>query len=191
MSCQLKSQSPQQPVVLEDYLYMVEAIATNFNYERIRTRDSEIFGHLSQELVSCYSRFDSSKGSFEKYLSTHLFNKAIDFVRRSKRKKRKHGCFYLNQDELKELPQEPSKEVISTDLLPTLLAESPKDTPRDIQDRSILIEYYLSGKSAIELSKKYDTTRITIYNRIKKSIHKIRENHSLSNEPGGDTCIRN
>lgn len=187
MICSRKPQNTKQSVNLEDYLYMVEAIANNFNCERVRNiRDSEIFGHLSQELVSCYSRFDPSKGSFEKYLSSHLFNKSIEFVRRSTRKKRRHSCFGLDQESLNELPQEPSQEVISTEILPTLLAECPKDSPRDMQDRFILMEYYLSGKSAAELSKKYNTTRVTIYSRIKKSIKKIRENHSLSNEPGGN-----
>jgi RNA polymerase sigma factor (sigma-70 family) len=166
---------------------MVEAISNKFNSERVRSiRDSEIYGYLSQELVSCRLRFNPSKASFDKYLSSHLFNKAIDFVRRSKRKKRCHGCFSMDQEDINNLPQPSSNNVVSTDLLPTLLAECSQDSPRDVQDRMILMEHYLTGRSVAELSKKYNTTRVTIYNRIKKSLKKIRENHNLSFETGGD-----
>lgn len=183
MSCQPKPKK-QSVINVEDYLYMVEAISNNFNLECVRNiRDSEIYGYLSQELVSCCSRFDPSRATFEKYLSSHLFNKAIDFVRRSKRKKRYSECLYLDQEGLNNIPQRQTNN-ISTDLLPSLLAQCSKDSPRDMQDRSLLMEHYLTGRSVLELSKKYNITRMTIYNRIKKGIKKIRENHSLSELEG-------
>ena len=165
---------------LEEYLYMVEAISNNFNSEKVKNvRDSDIFGHLCYELVSCAQRFDPNKGSFEKYLSSHLFNKAIDFFRKKNRKKRQ--CTFVDQEALNyAFKQDESDQHISIELLPELLSESPKDSDRDKEDRLILVEHYLGGKSVLELSKKYKTTRVTIYNRIKKSIQKIREHHCLT-----------
>jgi len=187
MSCQPKSRSFQDSVNLEDYLYMVEAISNKFNYERVRSiRDSEIYGYLSQELVVCYSRFDPSKASFDKYLSSHLFNRAIDFVRRSKRKKRFHNHLLVDKENLDTLPAHSAESFFTIDVLPSLLKECPRDTPRDIQDRHILMEHYLTERSVLELSKKYSSTRTTIYNRIKKSLAKIRENHGISIELGGE-----
>lgn len=167
-------------LILEDYIYMVDAIANNFNFENVRNiRDSEIFGYLSLELVSCATRYDSNKGSFEKYLSSHLFNKAIDFLRKNGRKKRQ-GSFLGNFD-IENIPQrtQNTEELFSIELLPKLLSSSPSDSLRDLEDRSILMEYYLGKKTVLELSKKYDTTKVTIYNRIKRSIKKIREIHGL------------
>lgn len=171
MSCTVKriSTDPALPN-LEDYVYMVEAISSNFNRENVKSvRDSEIFSYLSCELVSCLSRFDPKKGRFDKYLSSHLFNKAIDFLRSSKRE-RKHlpttteGC-------IEEVPQKTSSH-IPTEILPQLLSSN------DSGDLSILLDYYLGGKSVAELSNKHKVTRVAIYNRIKKCIKKIRETHS-------------
>lgn len=180
MSCELKSPVIEPQINLEDYLYMVEAISNNFNLENVSSiRDSEIFGYLSCELVSCLPRFDSRKASFEKYLSSHLFNKAIDFVRKAKRKKRAHNLEACTIEELCAIPDDRKENSFHTDMLPLLLAASPEDSEKDAQDRSILVEHYLGGKSVAELSEKYRTTRVTIYSRIKKVISKIRENHNL------------
>lgn len=163
---------------LEEYLYMVEAISNNFNSERVKSiRDSEIFGHLSQELVACSYRFDPSKGSFEKYLSSHLFNKAIDFLRSAKRKKR-FGNF-AELDDLGDIPENRAENLTSTESLPGLLAVLPTDTPKDVQDRSILVEHYLGGRTVAELSKRHNITRVAIYNILKRSLCKIRKNHNL------------
>lgn len=174
MNCPARLSRPE--INLEDYLYMVEAISNNFNSERVgNIRDSEIFGYLSQELVSCSYRFDPSRGSFDKYLSSHLFNRAIDFLRSSKRKKR----LSIEAEDLSELPEKQIENPISTEILPILLSTLPTDTPKDVKDRSILVEHYLGGRTVAELSKRHKTTRVTIYNALKRSLCRIRENHNL------------
>ena len=159
---------------------MVEAISNKFNSEKVKSvRDSEIFGDLCCELVSCAQRFDPTRGSFEKYLSSHLFNKAIDLFRKKNRKKRQ--CTFVGQEALDHATHRlENDQHISVEILPKLLASSPHDSDRDKEDRVMLMEHYLGGRSVVELSKKYNTTRVTIYNRIKKSIQKIREHHCLT-----------
>ena len=188
MSLPAKTQFVENsPLNLEDYLYMVEAISSNFNREKVgNIRDSEIFSYLSYELVSCLTRFDPAKGSFEKYLSSHLFNKAIDFLRSKKRKKLK--CFIVPDDYsvIESICEEEKQSRISTDVLPKLLSKSPKDSDKDLKDRSLLLQHYLGGKTVLELSKRYKITRVSVYNRLKKCINKIRENHTaLIEESGG------
>jgi RNA polymerase sigma factor (sigma-70 family) len=141
-------------------------------------------------MVSCSQRFDPTKGTFEKYLSSHLFNKAIDFLRTKNRKKRQ--CTFVGQEALDSVTyrQTDSDRYPSVEILPKLLSDSPLDSDRDKEDKLILLDHYLGGKSVVELSKKYNTTRVTIYNRIKKSIKAIREKNCLfaQNILGGSTA---
>lgn len=186
MGCAVKKSNLVLPnklifsVDLEDYLYLVEAISKKFNIDKVeKIRDSDMFGFLSQELVSCASRYIPQKGAFDKYASCHLFNKAIEYMRRAKRQKRSLGVGLesLPVEQLEDFRKESFLAPLPIGMLSVLLSDNPSESDRDIEDKKILKEFYLDGKTVVELSKLYKTTRVTIYSRIKKSIKKIREKH--------------
>jgi len=180
------------------YIFLVEAISHKFrkkfrgDFEQIE--DTEQYSIASMELVKAAAGYDPEVGEdFARYAFRAMRNGIIEAIRHQNRQKRTAEFSKLTDLEWQELPEK--EPVLSNDIPPdvyrTLMVNHPEDTDLDRADKALLTEIYIQGKKIPFIAEKYGITRMTVYNRLRRIIGKLRQRHGdLIESHGGmlDEC---
>ena len=179
------------------YIFLVEAIAHKFRkrfggkFEKIE--DTEPYSIALMELVKAAAGYDPEVNEdFSRYAFRSMRNGIVEAIRHRNRQKRTAEFAKLTTLEWQELPE---KEVLSADIpsdvYQTLMANHQDDTEQDHADKALLTEIYIQGKKIPFIAEKYGISRMTVYNRLRRIIGKIRQRHGdLIESHGGilDEC---
>lgn len=180
------------------YFFLVEAIAHKFRkkfrgkFEKIE--DTEPYSIASMELVKAAAGYDPEVNEdFSRYAFRAMRNGIIEAIRRQNRQKRTAEFSNLTNLEWQELPEK--EQVLSVDIpsdvYQTLMENHPDDSEQDRADKALLTEIYIQGKKIPFIAEKYGISRMTVYNRLRRIIGKIRQRHGdLIESHGGivDEC---
>lgn len=155
-----------------DHVGLAHAVASQFVDPKKRVKDSDEYSEACVALVEAVADYTPEEGPFPTYAWRVMRNRIIDFIRRSKRRKRQaefdHGCC-LEFIEA-SVPDAP----VPTELLPTLLEDYPGE---DRTDKMLLIEVYLCGGKVPEIAARMGVSKMRIYQRINRALAKIRIRH--------------
>lgn len=164
-----------------DYIFLAEVVAHKFrnkNFEKVQ--DSEAYSIACLELVLAAEGFDPAiQGDFSKYAYRAMLNGVIQHIRRKKAKKRTANFETITDKDFRNIPEklEGLPDCLPVDLLKTLLADL-GDTKQDKDDKALLTEIYLGGKRIPVIAEQYGISRVTVYNRLRRIIGKIRQRHA-------------
>lgn len=176
------------------YIFLVEAIAHKFR-KRFRGKfenieDSEPYSIASMELVKAAAGYDPEVNEdFSRYAFRAMRNGIIEVIRHRNRQKRTAEFSKLTDLDWQEVPEK--EQVLSADIpsdvYQTLMANHPDDTEQDHADKALLTEIYIQGKKIPFIAEKYGISRVTVYNRLRRIIGKIRQRHGDLIESHGGT----
>lgn len=171
------------PVKVADYLFLVEVIAHKFRnkkkYEKIE--DTEPYSIACEELVKAAVGFDAAvQGDFSRYAYRAMLNGVIEHIRHKKAKKRTATFEPISDKDFRSIPEksEGLPDSLPVDLLKTLLADDGTDTKQDKDDKALLTEIYLGGKKIPVIAEQYGISRVTVYNRLRRILGRIRQRHA-------------
>lgn len=174
-----------KPIDITEYLFLAEAVASKLRqakgYRTERIQDTEIYSIACLELVTAAKNYDPTVcGDFSRYAYKCMRNKIISFFKYNKAKKRFVKYEELIDDQLSQVPakKESALKPLETNLLDVILSSSPQDTEQDVLDKNLLKEIYLSGQTVSSIAEKYNVTRMTLYNRIKRITTRLQERYS-------------
>jgi len=180
------------------YIFLVEAIShkfrNKFGRKFVKIEDTEQYSIASFELVKAAAAFDPEVNEdFSRYAYRAMRNGIIAAIRHRNRQKRTAEFDELTDLDWQELSAK--EQIPSTDIPPevyqTLMDNHPEDTEQDFSDKAILTEIYIQGKRIPFIAEKYGISRVTVYNRLRRIIGKIRQRHNdLIEKYGGilDEC---
>jgi RNA polymerase sigma factor (sigma-70 family) len=171
------------PIKVADYLFLAAVIAHKFRnkkkYEKIE--DSEPYSIACEELVKAAVGFDPAvQGDFSRYAYRAMLNGVIEHIRHKKAKKRTATFENISEKDFRSIPEkgEGTPDTLPVDLLKTLLADDGTDTEQDRDDKALLTEIYLAGKKIPVIAEQYGISRVTVYNRLRRILGKIRQRHA-------------
>lgn len=170
------------PIKVADYIFLAEVVAHKFrNKKRFeKIEDTEPYSIACEELVKAAVDFNPAvQGDFSRYAYRAMLNGVIEHIRHKKAKKRTANFETITDKEFRNIPEklEGLPECLPVDLLKTLLADL-GDTEQDRDDKSLLTEIYLGGKKVPVIAEQYGISRVTVYNRLRRILGKIRQRHA-------------
>lgn len=165
-----------------DYLYLVEIVAHKFRKKRVfeKIQDTDAYSIASIELVKAAKAFNPNiNKDFSKYAYRAMCNGVIQNIRYQKAKKRTVKHVDITDQEWTQVKDKcfESLEQDSKKLLLKLFVESPDDNEQDRLDKDLLIDIYIHHKKVPAIAEQEGVSRVAIYNRIKRIIGKIRQQH--------------
>ena len=166
-----------------NYLYLAKIVANRFrnrnSFEKIE--DTEEFSIACEELVHAASLWDSQTyPNFKTYAFRCMINGVIENIRYKKCKCRNTIHQNLSEKDWENIDSD--KRIISVDneLVQSVLADDSRDTEQDREDKSLLVEVYLKQKKISTIADQLGLSRVSIYDRIKRIIGKLKERHKNS-----------
>ena len=162
-----------------DYLFLVEAISHKFrtnNKEKIK--DTEIYSLCCEELLIAIKSFNPLVSADPaRFIYRALRNRIIEYLRYNKRKKRAAEFEILSEDIIFE------DKGFSVSSLPKDILNNLFD---GICEDDILFLADVQNKKLSIISEELGVSRVTVYNRVKKIVEKIRQLHpEIIEEFGG------
>lgn len=154
---------------LENHLGLVRSIVSKFDTSHIM--DSDLFGIGCLALVEAQKSYKPEKGSFSTWATKLIKQSIFDSFRKSKKQKAK--------TEINENFVDKTKKSIPHDFLETLLSDSKNDTETEKQNKKILIDHFINGKSWAEIGRNLSLTRERVRQKGIEAIKKIRERYRL------------
>ena len=166
-----------------DYMFLVEAISHKFRRNnRERIQDTEIYSVCCEELVKAIDAFNPVLyNDPARFIYRMMRNGVIEHQRYNKRKKRFAEFVELDKD-MEVFCEEKSFSVaaLPVSILTTLLSDIEES------DLKLLTDVYLNNKRLSDVAQELNLTRMAVYNRIKKIVEKVRQNHpDIIEEYGG------
>jgi RNA polymerase sigma factor (sigma-70 family) len=161
------------PPKAEDYLYLAEWIAKKFLKSK-DVKDSEIYSVACEALFLAVEDYTPARGTVQTFLWQTMRNAIIDHIRHETREKRHGECESLGERDVEERPQSVP---LPRELLDTLLADAPDETEKDRLDKQLLVDVYLHSKKVSDIADLMGVTREAVYQRMRRSISKIRDRH--------------
>lgn len=163
---------PQISIDPSDYLYVARIVASRYRFGRERIEDTDVYSVCCEELVEIAS--DYSGDDFPKYAYVALKNAVKDHFKHNTRKKR-----YCSHQQLPDDIREIQKQNrIPTDLLDIFLQEHPDDTEQDLQDKKLLVDFYLNQIKILKICQQLNVSKTIVYSRIKRITSKLRDRYS-------------
>lgn len=175
MLVELTTIDKPMPLKATDYMFLVEAISHKFrknNKERIQ--DTEIYSVCCEELLKAIKVFNPLIcPDPTRFIYRAMRNGVIEYQRYNKRKKRFAQFEHLPEELWGNIPEE---KVFSASSLPPDILKKLLDNV-DECDLKLLTDLYVDNKKMSVIGEEMGVSRVTIYNRTKKIIEKIRQSH--------------
>jgi RNA polymerase sigma factor (sigma-70 family) len=185
MSLLAVQQPAVQPVKVEDYLYLAEIVARNYYRGKEDIKDTELYSLCCEELVRCAAGYTPSMGKFDSYAWKSLHNGVIDHIRAKKAKKRTAVFERLTDQGWDRIEGRDDNTPLPLHIL-SILMDGSGDTAQDAEDRELLRAVHLKGRNVKDLAEELGVSRVTVYNRLKRILGRIRDRHGALIERYGD-----
>ena len=164
--------SPQISIDPSDYLYVARIVANQYRFGREKVEDTDVYSVCCEELVKIAS--DYSGDDFPKYAYAILKNAVKDHFKYNTRKKR-HCSHQQLPEDISEIQKQNR---IPIDLLDTFLAKHPDDTEQDVQDKKLLVDFYLNQIKIPKICQQLNVSKTIVYSRIKRITSKLKDRYS-------------
>lgn len=165
----------KEPINIVDFLYLAEIVARKYYRGKDNIRDTELFSIACQELVKCSEKYDLTIGPFDRYAMRAMRNGIIQQIRLRNCKKRVAQFEPLTEQQWQDFPKENKEIEFPTGILETILKCHPEESEQDQADKELLKDVYLNLKQITEISEQLGVSRVTIYNRLKRILGKLRK----------------
>jgi RNA polymerase sigma factor (sigma-70 family) len=157
-----KKSISENSVKIEDYMGLLYSCVLKF-VKKGPVEDSELYSVGCLALLDAAKTFDSSKSKFSTWATRIIMQRLIDEFHKSS--KTKESC----SSDLDDLPKKDS-ETMPLHLLSDLLGA-------EHDDRSMVMGYYLEGKSLSDLGREFGYSKEWIRKKIQSAILKIRRDN--------------
>ena len=168
------------PIQIADYIFLAKVVAHKFRRKVEKIEDTEAYSIACVELVKAAVSYNPTvQEDFSRYAYRAMLNGVIEHIRRRKAKKRTANFETISDKDFRNIPEDLDTlpENLPVDLLRTLLADI-DDTEQDRSDKALLTEIYLGGTKIPVIAEKYGISRVTVYNRLRRILGKIRQRHA-------------
>lgn len=157
--------------MFEKNLGLLKSIVSKFVKHQIE--DSDLYSIGCMALLKAIRTFDPSKSSFSTWATRIIRNSIITQLRKNK----KDQVIVFSSIEEKEKDEkliDQQKEEVPFKLIKDLIKIDNSDSKTEAENKKILIDHYLEGKSLSEIGKQFGITKERVRQRAKEGIAKIR-----------------
>lgn len=146
----------------EDHLGLVRSIVCKYIPSGIKIDDTEEYSDGLIGLFNAIKKFDPERHKFSTFAFQCIKNSVIQGIRARKRKKR----IALNPIPLDvDIAKNEKDEIDFSSIVECLMTEHPDDTKTDIENKKILYEHYVNGKTWDAIGKELGVTRMRAMQR--------------------------
>ena len=125
--------------------------------------------------MKCSEKYDLTIGPFDRYAMRAMRNGIVQQIRLKNCKKRFAQFEPLTDQQWQDFPKENKEIEFPIGILETILKCHPEESEQDQADKELLKDVYLNRKQISAISEQLGVSRVTIYNRLKRILGKLRE----------------
>lgn len=159
----------EKPLLIEDHIGLVGSIVSKFDRNLM---DSDLFGIGCVALVEAYKSYAPEKGASFSTWATKLIKQSI-FDNFKKLKK------YKNTKNLDQDLVDDSKQSVPSEFLSLFLEDEKDDTYSEKENKKILLDHFLNGKSWAEIGREKSLSRERVRQKGMEALEKIRQKYRL------------
>lgn len=169
----------QYEINAEEHLGLVKSIVCKYIPSGLKIDDTEEYSDGLIGLFNAIKKFNPEQHKFSTFAFQCIKNSVIQGIRSRKRKKR----IALNPISLDlDIAQNETEDINFSSIVECLMTEHPDDTKTDIENKKILYQHYVEGKTWDAIGKELGVTRMRAMQRGQIAIKLLKSRYLSIND---------
>lgn len=175
----IMEQQINNDIKAEEHLGLVRSIVCKYIPPGIKIDDTEEYSDGLIGLFNAIKKFDPEHHKFSTFAFKCISNAVIQGIRSRKRKKR----VALKPVSLDiDIAKNEKEEIDFSSIVECLMQEHPDDTKTDIENKRILYEHYVLGKTWDAIGKELGVTRMRAMQRGQLAVQLLKNRYSSTDD---------